>query len=112
MGGLGGPLAFSLAAAGVGRIILAHGGTLRPDDLNRQILMTHDGLGDLRHEQAAVTLRRFNPNIEGIMLLTNFTPAHTDHLIHIDTALMRMSKLNINRHPACPHCAGSPSNPS
>ncbi len=32
VGGLGGPLALSLAAAGVGRIILAHGGELRPDD--------------------------------------------------------------------------------
>ncbi len=64
VGGLGGPLAFSLAAAGVGRIILAHGGELRPDDLNRQILMTHEGLGELRHEQAAETLRRFNPDLE------------------------------------------------
>ena len=55
VGGLGGPLAFSLAAAGVGRIILAHGGELRADDLNRQILMTHEGLGTLRHEQAHLT---------------------------------------------------------
>lgn len=64
VGGLGGPLALSLAAAGVGRIILAHGGELRPDDLNRQILMTHAGLGELRHVQAAETLRRFNPDLE------------------------------------------------
>lgn len=64
IGGLGGPLAFSLAAAGVGRIILAHAGSLRPDDLNRQILMTHDGLGSPRHEQAAETLRRFNPQLK------------------------------------------------
>lgn len=64
VGGLGGPLAQSLAAAGVGRIILAHGGELRPDDLNRQILMTHEGLGDERHAQAAETLRRFNQDLE------------------------------------------------
>lgn len=64
IGGLGGPLALSLAAAGVGRIILAHAGPLRPDDLNRQILMTHAGLGEPRHEQAAETLRRFNPDIK------------------------------------------------
>ncbi len=64
VGGLGGPLAFSLAAAGVGRIILAHGGELRPDDLNRQILMRHAGLGSLRHEQAAETLRRFNRDLQ------------------------------------------------
>lgn len=64
VGGLGGPVAQSLAAAGVGRIILAHGGELRADDLNRQILMTHEGLGSGRHAQAAETLRRFNRDLE------------------------------------------------
>ncbi len=64
VGGLGGPVAQSLAAAGVGRIILAHGGKLRADDLNRQILMTHEGLGRDRHAQAAETLRRFNRDLE------------------------------------------------
>ena len=64
VGGLGGPLAQSLAAAGVGRIILAHGGKLRADDLNRQILMTHEGLGSERHVQAAETLKRFNRDLE------------------------------------------------
>lgn len=207
VGGLGGPLAFSLAAAGVGRIILAHGGTLRPDDLNRQILMTHEGLGEARHDQAAATLRRFNADLEvesvganiseanaaglveradivfscaplfeerllmnreamhqrklfvdaamfsteghvlpvrpgdgaclgclveqppdwwkrrfpvigavsamvaqiaaleGIKLLTDFSPAHTGQLIHIDTTRMRMRKLALNRNPDCPHCS-------
>jgi molybdopterin/thiamine biosynthesis adenylyltransferase len=38
VGGLGGMVAFELAAAGVGRLILAHGGNLRSDDLNRQLL--------------------------------------------------------------------------
>lgn len=64
VGGLGGPLALSLAAAGVGRIILAHGGELRPDDLNRQILMTHEGIEGARHVQAADTLKRFNRDLE------------------------------------------------
>ena len=64
VGGMGGPLAFSLAAAGVGRIVLAHAGKLRPDDLNRQILMRADSLGMDRHEQAAETLRRFNPALD------------------------------------------------
>ncbi len=63
VGGVGGPLALSLAAAGVGRIVLAHGGVLRPDDLNRQILMRADALGMPRHDQAADTLRRFNPSL-------------------------------------------------
>ncbi len=81
VGGLGGPLAFSLAAAGVGRIILAHGGELRPDDLNRQILMKHEGLGKARHEQAAETLQRFNPDLEIESLGENISEANASDLV-------------------------------
>lgn len=64
VGGLGGPLAQQLAAAGFGKIILAHGGNLKPSDLHRQIVMKHEGLGESRAEQARETLLRLNPNIE------------------------------------------------
>ena len=46
--------------------------------------------------------------LEGIKLLTDFAPAHTDHLIHIDTDTMRMHKLRVRRNPACPHCGSMP----
>ena len=39
VGGLGGLVAYELAAAGIGKLILAHGGNLKPSDLNRQLLM-------------------------------------------------------------------------
>jgi len=81
VGGLGGPLAFSLAAAGVGKIILAHAGDLRPDDLNRQILMTHGGLGSARHEQAAETLRRFNTDLEVVSVGENVTESNAADLV-------------------------------
>ena len=64
VGGLGGPLCFSLAAAGIGKLIIAHAGNLRLDDLNRQILMRYDGVGKPRSESIEKTLRNFNPNIE------------------------------------------------
>lgn len=64
VGGLGGPLAFQLAAAGIGKLILAHGGNLKPSDLNRQILMRHDCLGTPRASCAQATLAAFNPDIE------------------------------------------------
>ena len=35
VGGLGGLVAYELAAAGVGRLVLAHGGTLKPSGLSR-----------------------------------------------------------------------------
>ncbi len=63
-GGLGGPLAFSLAAAGIGKLVIAHAGDLRHDDLNRQILMRHEGIGKPRVESLRATLAAFNPHIE------------------------------------------------
>lgn len=63
-GGLGGPLAYNLAAAGFGRLILAHAGNLKPSDLNRQITMTYDRLGSSRVECAAARLKELNPFME------------------------------------------------
>ena len=81
VGGLGGPLAFSLAAAGFGKIILAHGGNLRADDLNRQILMTSEGLGKPRAETAAETLRRFNPAVEVQAVAENICEQNAENLV-------------------------------
>ncbi len=63
IGGVGGCAAQQLAAAGVGRLILMHGGDLMMDDLNRQILMTSAALGSSRVECAAASLRALNPGI-------------------------------------------------
>lgn len=63
VGGLGGPVAQALAAAGIGRLVLAHAGDLRLDDLNRQILMRHEDVGSPRVESARRTLAAFNPAI-------------------------------------------------
>lgn len=63
-GGLGGPVAQQLAAAGFGKLVLAHGGNLKHSDLNRQILMTHDWLGKPRAECAAKRLADLNPRAE------------------------------------------------
>ncbi len=81
VGGLGGPLAQSLAAAGFGKIILAHGGDLRENDLNRQILMYYDGLGKNRARQAAETITRFNPHVETRAVESNITEANVADLV-------------------------------
>jgi molybdopterin/thiamine biosynthesis adenylyltransferase len=80
-GGVGGTLAFQLAAAGVGRIILAHAGNLRPDDLNRQLLMSHAGLGQSRVEQAARRLREFNPHVKVVPIGENVNEANVTRLV-------------------------------
>ena len=50
VGGVGSVVAYELAAAGVGKLVLAHAGNVKPSDLNRQLLMTHDWIGKPRIE--------------------------------------------------------------
>ena len=81
VGGLGGPLAQSLAAAGIGKLILVHGGELREDDLNRQILMKYAGLGKSRASQAAETIARFNPHVKVKAIESNITEENVGELV-------------------------------
>ena len=80
-GGVGGAVALELAAAGVGKLVLAHAGNLRPDDLNRQILMTHDWLGQPRVECAARRLRELNPRLEIVAVPENVSEANASQLV-------------------------------
>jgi molybdopterin/thiamine biosynthesis adenylyltransferase len=57
---MGGPAALALVMAGVGRVIFAHGGTLCPADLNRQILGSERALGQARAPHFADALREMN----------------------------------------------------
>ena len=59
-GGMGGPAALAMVMAGVGRVIVAHGGTLISPDLNRQVLGSESGLGEPRPAQFADYLRSMN----------------------------------------------------
>lgn len=67
-GGLGGVVAYELAAAGIGKLVIAHGGNVKPSDLNRQLLMTTDWLGKPRVDSACRRLNELNPDIavEGV----------------------------------------------
>ena len=80
-GGVGGAVALELAAAGVGKLILAHAGNLKPSDLNRQILMTHDWLGRSRVECAAQRLRALNPRLEVVAFPENVSEANAARLV-------------------------------
>lgn len=63
-GGLGSPVAQGLAAAGIGKLVIAHAGNVKCSDLNRQILMTYDWLGKPRVESAVRRLKELNPRLE------------------------------------------------
>ena len=81
VGGVGGCAAYQLAAAGVGRLILAHGGDLKASDLNRQLLMTTDWLGKPRIESAARRLRELNPYVEIVAVPENISETNVAGLV-------------------------------
>ncbi len=63
-GGMGGPASLMLAMAGVGRVIIAHGGALESPDLNRQVLGSERGLHQARAPQFGDYLRSMNRFVE------------------------------------------------
>jgi len=88
VGGLGGTVALQLAAAGVGRLVLAHSGDIKPSDLHRQILMTETALGTSRVACAAAELRERNPRCEIVEVTENITPANALGLVRtVDIAV-------------------------
>ena len=62
-GGLGGPVLYALAGAGVGRLVVMDGDTVSLSNLNRQFLFTQADLGRPKAEVAARQLAAFNPEL-------------------------------------------------
>lgn len=65
-GGLGSPVAFYLAAAGVGTIGIIDHDTVDMSNLQRQILHTNDRVGMPKVESAQKTLNALNPDVKVI----------------------------------------------
>ncbi|MCA9214721.1 MAG: HesA/MoeB/ThiF family protein [Planctomycetales bacterium] len=81
VGGLGSVVAYELAAAGVGRLVLAHAGNVKHSDLNRQLLMTYDWLGKPRVESAKRRLHDLNPRLQIETVAENLSDKNADRLI-------------------------------
>lgn len=102
VGGLGGAVAYQLAAAGVGHLILAHAGTIKPADLNRQLLMTHAGIGQSRIASAARRLAELNPHVRITAVAENVSDANAPRLVGeadlvVDCAPLFAERFALNR---------------
>jgi molybdopterin/thiamine biosynthesis adenylyltransferase len=102
IGGVGGTVAMQLAAAGVGRLILAHAGNLRADDLNRQMLMSTDGIGKPRIESAMRRLHELNPHVTVEMVGENVDEHNVERLagradVIVSAAPLFEERLQLNR---------------
>lgn len=62
-GGLGSPLLYALAGAGVGRLTVVDGDRVSLSNLNRQFLYSQSDVGEKKAEAAAARLKAFNPEI-------------------------------------------------
>ena len=92
-GGLGSVVAYELAAAGVGTLILAHAGNVKHSDLNRQLLMTHDWLGKPRVESAERRLKELNPHINIISVPENINEQNAEKLIGMSDVIVDAAPL-------------------
>ncbi|MCF7787745.1 MAG: HesA/MoeB/ThiF family protein [Prosthecobacter sp.] len=101
VGGLGSLVALELAAAGVGKLVLAHGGDLQPSDLNRQLLQTHDHIGKPRMDSIVRRLHELNPRCEIVGVAENVTDANAASLVAqadivVDAAPLFQERLALN----------------
>ena len=64
LGGLGSPVAFYLAASGIGSLVLADDDRVEISNLQRQIIHNHDNIGRNKASSAQLTLRKLNPSVE------------------------------------------------
>jgi len=102
VGGLGGMVAYQLAAAGIGRLVLAHAGSLKPSDLNRQLLQRYDRIGQPRMETLVRRLRELNPRLKITAVEQNVTESNVDELVSqadvvVDAAPLFEERFALNR---------------
>jgi molybdopterin-synthase adenylyltransferase len=81
VGGVGGVVAYELAAAGIGKLVLAHAGNVKASDLNRQLLMTHDWIGKPRIESIRRRLLELNPRLEIVAVNENVNESNARELV-------------------------------
>ena len=63
LGGLGGPVAAYLAAAGVGELVLVDDDQVESSNLQRQIIHRDQACGQAKVDSAAATLKALNPGV-------------------------------------------------
>ena len=102
VGGVGSVVAYELAAAGIGKLVLAHAGDVKPSDLNRQLLMTYDGLGKPRIESIRRRLLDLNPRLEIVDVAENVSESNAGQLVDqcdlvVDCAPLFPERFAMNR---------------
>lgn len=101
VGGVGGVVAQQLAAAGIGRLVLAMGGVVNAPDLNRQLLQSPDRIGQPRLPAIEARLKALNPRVEIVSIAENVSPENARRLVEqadvvVDAAPLFEERLALN----------------
>jgi len=80
-GGLGSPLLFALAGAGIGRITIVDSDTVSESNLNRQFLYRSADLGLPKARLAADRLREYHPDLSVVSVTELLTDKNAPELI-------------------------------
>jgi len=102
VGGLGGVVAYQLAAAGIGRLVLAMGGKVKPSDLHRHLQQSHDRIGEPRLPGVVKRLRELNPRVEIVAIEENVSEENAESLVGqadvvVDAAPLFPERYSLNR---------------
>jgi molybdopterin/thiamine biosynthesis adenylyltransferase len=80
VGGVGGTAAMNLVRAGIGRLVLAHGGAIVPEYLNRMQVVLPEDVGRPCVEVWMERLRRINPAVDISGVAENVSQTNVDGL--------------------------------
>lgn len=88
LGGLGSPIALYLAAAGVGKLILADDDQVELSNLQRQIAHGNASIGRAKASSAQAAVAAINPRIEAEAVVERMGPSSLDGVLRrVDLAL-------------------------
>jgi adenylyltransferase/sulfurtransferase len=97
-GGLGSPAALYLAAAGVGKLIIADGDTVDASNLQRQILHREHSIGSRKVDSARATLAEINPETQVVTIAERLAGALLDDLVAQCSVVLDCSDNFLTRH--------------
>jgi molybdopterin/thiamine biosynthesis adenylyltransferase len=81
VGGVGGTIAALLAQAGIGRLVLAHGGLVEPEHLNRMQLANPRDVGRQCSTVFAEKIAEINPDVDVVAVPSNVTSENAASLV-------------------------------
>ena len=97
-GGLGSPVSFYLASAGVGRITLVDNDTIDLTNLQRQILHTTDRVGQSKADSGKLTMAQINPDVNVVALQERIEGERLNELVRSASVVLDCTDNFATRH--------------